>query len=76
MIQYQEMAQFVKNNQGTENMVDSDGYIYNKKKSNSTRTFWGCKDTKKFQCRGSASTEGYMICSRSGHTHAPFELRK
>ena len=67
----EELAQFVKNNRGSENLMDSEGYIYSKKKANSTKTFWGCASRGKFGCRGSATTEGFRILSRSEHNHTP-----
>ena len=67
----EELAQFVKNNRGSENLMDSEGYVYSKKKANSTKTFWGCASRGKFGCRGSATTEGFRIRSRTEHNHLP-----
>ena len=51
--------------------MDSEGYVYSKKKANSTKTFWGCASRGKFGCRGSATTEGFRIRSRTEHNHSP-----
>ena len=71
LVDNEDLAQFVTNNRGSENLMDSEGYIYCKKKNNTTKTFWDCVSRKKFGCRGRATTEGFMIYSRSEHNHSP-----
>ena len=71
LVDNEDLAQFVTNNRGSENLMDSEGYIYCKKKANSTKTFWGCVSRTKFGCCGSSTTEGFRINSRTEHNHLP-----
>ena len=71
LLGYQDVAQFVKTNGGAEKLMDSEGYVYYKKKTNTTKYFWDCVSRKKFGCRGRATTEGFMIYSRTEHNHSP-----
>ena len=71
LLGYQDVAQFVKTNGGSEKLMDSEGYVYYKKKTNTTKYFWDCVSRKKFGCRGRATTEGFMIYSRTEHNHSP-----
>merc|ERR1740129_208324 len=71
LLGYQDVAQFVKTNGGAEKLMDSEGYVYYKKKTNSTKYFCDCVSRKKYGCRGRATTEGFMIYSRTEHNHSP-----
>jgi len=54
------------------NLVDSRGYIYVKKDTQKTRTYWECFNVRRTKCCAKLSTvESQIVNSRGEHNHLP-----
>ena len=66
-------VRFVRNSRGAPNLLDKQGHVYYKHKNsaNSSKIHWNCRDRKKYQCHGRATTDGFKIVKLSVHNHPP-----
>ena len=57
---------------GSLNLMDSRGYVYIKKDTQKTRTYWECYNVRRRKCQGKLSTVGSIIVNtRNEHNHLP-----